>query len=534
VACSAFACDAGSKRWPLTLPSSANDSECGWLSIPSGPGWRFVSYRIPFPRDPLTGSAASRGYRLEFTAKAEGNTQLRAQLFDFRRSESLLLFHHSEAQARTYRFQFRIDHTNSDQIELRFSPSTFEAGGIASIRDVRVVQDGWEVRLPEISYIDGKAVRAVSQAGPLLLYQLLFGRLSGVPQRWNWSVDGEHKGTVDASIHQDFGTTPGPGSLRINDLESQLDVLPTPQVTLLGPVDETALLLTDPLIRAVGKSRELASEPWQFVIPTGVAYFRRFDRKRVFQGSERTTEQVASALSSYYDALAPKLARTWPTLSSDKLKAVFLINVAHQLWHYGNFDRLGVIGCVGAHERIRAADADGRIEQAFGGPIFTRTPRDWSDYIQSPIGCCSDQAFFLRVFLERFGLPTRRVYVPGHVTTEVNLDGSWQVVDATTNVIVTQPISMLYAGATRLVFAFPASHYRQDCVDCRRTSLGPNWLTFVPALGTPLAPPGGYEIASGFDAWEQRFLEGRTTFRHRYHVASPWTSVAATPIQTPR
>jgi hypothetical protein len=45
------------------------------------------------------------------------------------------------------------------------------------------------VRLPEISYIDGKAVRAVFQAGPLLLYQLLFGRLSGVPQRWNWSVD---------------------------------------------------------------------------------------------------------------------------------------------------------------------------------------------------------------------------------------------------------------------------------------------------------------------------------------------------------
>lgn len=510
VRCGGFGRDSiASDRW-TRYPEESDSFEAGpnYLAVRSAPDWRIASQTLSIPRGPAGADVTPRYYRLDFTGRTNGHTELRVQVFDYDRSETLFLFHESSTETVTRSVRFRVDPSDGTNLAVRFGPSTFDEGqGRIWMYGVDVVADD---AADGANFFAHRSLPAQSASGSLLLFEALFGATDGTVRPWLFSLDGIQRFAASVSTGSVDGWTSGSGSYQLSSTKpvatGTLAPLAGPPVTVLGPPDATLQLLVDPMLRVAEKQKLFPSAPWNFVVPTGVDFESVFDPEKALTRDETTADAIDTALHARLASVLPTLQAAWPTLSSDRLTALFLVNVVARLWHYGNYVRKGDVGCVGEHELVTAAEADDEIDYDDRAPIYIRTPTSLRDYLQSPIGCCSDHAFFLKFLFERFGMEARRSYIPGHVTVEAKIDGQWNVVDATTRVIVTRSMSEMLTGVARDVYLFPADYYRTQCTACTQTQLGPNWAAFIGAVGTPFASRGDYFYTTDYDDFEQAML----------------------------
>jgi len=115
------------------------------------------------------------------------------------------------------------------------------------------------------------------------------------------------------------------------------------------------------------------------------------------------------------------LMNRWGLDDEDRYKALFFLNLAANLFPFGNAREIQQSGCV-----IRNEDQDYGAEQNVSA----------HDFLSAPIGCCVDYANILYYLLKRAGLESRKIELThaGHVFNEVKLHGQWYALDATLGV----------------------------------------------------------------------------------------------------
>ncbi len=107
---------------------------------------------------------------------------------------------------------------------------------------------------------------------------------------------------------------------------------------------------------------------------------------------------------------------------AETLKASFFMNVVSNLWSLGDSSSPSVAGCVRQNRNTGTAGIpDENVSIGL--------------YLRSEIGCCTDYSQMMSYLLQRSGIRSRFVSIPGHVFNEAFVDGAWKTFDPTINVL---------------------------------------------------------------------------------------------------
>lgn len=136
--------------------------------------------------------------------------------------------------------------------------------------------------------------------------------------------------------------------------------------------------------------------------------------------------------------------------SGEETFVIFAMHVASTWWSFGNRD---------------APDRCGSALENEENDWLRPSHVDAAAYLNSPIGCCTDMAYLLKVLLDERGIPNRVVCFTGHVFNEVQIDGVWRLADPTINALVDRTWDELYAAPPEEkieVMVFPHPQLREQ------------------------------------------------------------------------
>jgi len=150
-----------------------------------------------------------------------------------------------------------------------------------------------------------------------------------------------------------------------------------------------------------------------------VDYDAIFDREIIRSPDIKTYDDLFQAVDANYNRHADALRKRWAIQNDDRLKAIFYLVTASNMFAFGDkVDELGS-GCANLNEEN-------------GGKLRDPDVLGVRYYLDTNIGCCTDYATILYFFLTKAGIESRMVALPihGHWVNEVKLDGKWQALDA--------------------------------------------------------------------------------------------------------
>lgn len=133
-------------------------------------------------------------------------------------------------------------------------------------------------------------------------------------------------------------------------------------------------------------------------------------------------EEVYADAAAIWEENSDLLQDQWG-VSPRLAEAFTYMNYVSALWAVGDPQDFTRVGCAlqnrdTGFEHIRPEDVS------------------LKSYQSAEIGCCTDFAYFLKFLLTRAGFENRIVFIPGHVTNEVNVDGKWWMMDAMAGVAI--------------------------------------------------------------------------------------------------
>ncbi|KAB0675914.1 transglutaminase-like domain-containing protein [Aureimonas leprariae] len=273
--------------------------------------------------------------------------------------------------------------------------------------------------LPRQSYV-GKPLRIVlGNAADDHEYRVLSKSANG---DWNWNatwssshvleVRPEQAGLLFLGIQS---RKSGGAEVELNRYLGQVKILdPTAAMDALSrPLDRLTMLDLD------SKVSSMASESqWR----TGIDTPRKF-------------ADVVRALPTDDARLAVA------TTSKEGIFALNALQFVSGLWHYGNYDNIRTAGCAALNER----QSKPQISLNF------------DDYLNSPIGCCTDYTIVLGSALEAAGIESRVIATGTHIFNEAYFDGRWWTLDANIGIAYDAPWDVVTDGITQ-VKAFRFSH----------------------------------------------------------------------------
>ncbi len=179
-------------------------------------------------------------------------------------------------------------------------------------------------------------------------------------------------------------------------------------------------------------------------------------------GDAATDDQALHAITAYYDAHADQLAGQFRESNPTRLRALFVMYVTHISNDYNTLDP---------------------------------APTTLIAYLDQPYSHCGTYSLFESEILSAFGMTWRIINIAGgtHAFVEVQVDGRWEIFDATTNDWVDTSAFEMERGAERHSRSFytplldPQVKYADE--EIRRS--GQELRVLLPGLGLfyfPKAP----------------------------------------------
>jgi len=143
---------------------------------------------------------------------------------------------------------------------------------------------------------------------------------------------------------------------------------------------------------------------------------------------------------------------------------------------------------------------------AKAGGAFSNEENDWQPispsvraFLDSPVGCCADEASLVKALLDREHIANRLTCIPGHIFNEVEIGDHWHVTDASLNLFLESSWEDLYALGGRErpvgVLMFPHSGLAHENSPDYRPMVGSfrllmlmRMVTFPDAFRNPCHP----------------------------------------------
>lgn len=193
-----------------------------------------------------------------------------------------------------------------------------------------------------------------------------------------------------------------------------------------------------------------------------LGFHNLIEKRKVFTLQENTLSEISVSAEKYFNSIF--YPRIWAQIILDlklPLKIAYYTHLTANLWHFGNIIRKNRTGCVQANEQI-ISDLIYR-EYNNEKPIFWKTARGLRDFLQSEIGCCTDHALFVKIFMDGINIPSRRVFIPGHWINEVKYNnGENYIIDGSSNLIISGTVEGLLNGNYRQIWLFYNSKMDYD------------------------------------------------------------------------
>ncbi len=168
-------------------------------------------------------------------------------------------------------------------------------------------------------------------------------------------------------------------------------------------------------------TKNLLIEQWDYIAPD-----RLFSAEppldiptlQTIIGDAATDDQALQAITAYYDAHADQLAAQFRETNSTRLTALFVMYVTHISNAYSTLDH---------------------------------APVDLIAYLHQPYSHCGTYSQFEAEILSAFGMTWRIINITGgtHAFVEVQVDGQWEIFDATTNDWIDTSAFAMERGAER-------------------------------------------------------------------------------------
>jgi transglutaminase-like putative cysteine protease len=117
-------------------------------------------------------------------------------------------------------------------------------------------------------------------------------------------------------------------------------------------------------------------------------------------------------------------------------------------------DRIATIACDSNQKKCQARAMFGFVKQNFeyvSDPTRFEYMKTAKEGIVNGGGDCDDASILLSTLLESIGIPTRFVFVPGHVYVESYIDNKWYPMDATCNECNFGEIHWKYAEDEKII-----------------------------------------------------------------------------------
>ena len=139
-----------------------------------------------------------------------------------------------------------------------------------------------------------------------------------------------------------------------------------------------------------------------------IDYKAIFNRNNLLSSDIKTIADFTDKASSLYKHYLPLLSKKWHLPDSQRLRAIFYLNLVSHLWPPGA--KYHINGCL----------------------LLNRSKKDRSivGYLKAKAACCDDFAFFLKLLLDSANIKTEYVLIGPHIFVESYLDGGWYSLDA--------------------------------------------------------------------------------------------------------
>ena len=162
-----------------------------------------------------------------------------------------------------------------------------------------------------------------------------------------------------------------------------------------------------------------------------IDYYSIFSRQHLLEADIKDFDDFFTFAHKRYKSFEPLLKDKWGIQDEKKLRGIFFMNLVSSMWGYGNkVHEDKTPGCVPINENTG----------------FKKIPKEKltiRTYLESGIGCCSDNAELLQFLLEKSGIKQRKLFLSGHVVNEVYFAGGWYTLDATANMMLHFPLGKL-------------------------------------------------------------------------------------------
>jgi len=162
-----------------------------------------------------------------------------------------------------------------------------------------------------------------------------------------------------------------------------------------------------------------------------IDYYSIFSRQHMLQADIKDFDDFFAFAHKRYKSLEQSLKNKWDIQDEKKLKGIFFMNLVSSMWGYGNkVHKDKTPGCVPINENTG----------------FKKIPKEKltiRTYLESGIGCCSDNAELLQFLLEKSGIEQRKLFLSAHIVNEVHFADGWYTLDATANIMLHFPLSKL-------------------------------------------------------------------------------------------
>lgn len=155
-----------------------------------------------------------------------------------------------------------------------------------------------------------------------------------------------------------------------------------------------------------------------------------FSSSRIFNGDERTWEEMAEAIKAYYQKNI-KNVQKW-SLGPEESQAVFTMNIIHHMWGKGPYSKTnGEYGGVMINPYV--PDSRAFFDSPYRYKSLNRVYP--GDFIHAKYGECSDYAMLLYMMLFELGYDVKIVAARDHIYTEVVINNKNYVYDSMYNFV---------------------------------------------------------------------------------------------------
>lgn len=151
-----------------------------------------------------------------------------------------------------------------------------------------------------------------------------------------------------------------------------------------------------------------------------------FSKKQILAARIKTFDQFHDYAEGLFKKFETTTQKAWNLDSRESLKTLFFMNLISRMWSYGNQNHPDQTGCVLNNEKTDF------------NPLPLSTV-NFSTYLNSEIGCCSDSAQMLKFLLDKSHIVNRLIEIPGHVFNEALVDGFWWALDPTLSLVYQAP-----------------------------------------------------------------------------------------------